>query len=663
MCFRGLLAAFILTGSLLGAADPVPVEKFVEGSVLSRARLSPDGKHLAFIQEIDGKSWLKILEIGTKTVARIDPGRSLSGMSKEVPSFNWVSDRRISFITTIWDGYYFTGVSAVDCDGENWKAYTGPDADINNHNPLLATQVIHSFEDSDQSVLMLDRGSNEGKDRIFQDVIKVSTLTGYYTTVVENPGDVVGWVVDRQGVVRLGVTRHGMRFGAIYRESEKDPWRKLPLFAEKLGRVSPLGFDYDGRRLVVATTSAQKRRAVHFYDPAEGKLGELIAGHDDYDIVPERGAPSVDGVSLATAIGSELAGTVVGVRFMTEGPRVQWFDPSLSALQSAIDKALPQTVNLITSRSRDELRFLILAFSDRDPGKYYLLDLQGEKLNMHLLGPRIPDFPVEKMAPMFPVKYPARDGEEIHGYLTMPLGGKKKGLPLIVMPHGGPNVRDIWGYSAMVQFLANRGYAVLQMNYRGSPGYGTEFYEKGKREIGRGIQTDIEDGTRWAIAQGFADPARIAIVGGSYGGYSALYALAHSPELYRCGVSFAGVTDWAEIRKEQKGEEYKFAFLHFKEWIGDPKNDAEFLASISPVNFAEKIKAPVFIVQGKDDRIVPPKQARKMVAALEKTGNRPQPLYFSAEGHGLKKEKNRIKYYQQMEAFLAKNLAPVSGGG
>ncbi|MGH7957369.1 MAG: alpha/beta hydrolase family protein, partial [Opitutaceae bacterium] len=556
----------------------------------------------------------------------------------------------------IWDGVYYTGVSAVDRDGKNWKDYTGfNDADPN---PLLATRIIHAFGDSGQNVLMLNRGSDEGKDRLYQDVIKVSTLTGAHQTVVQNPGNVVGWVVDRQGVVRLGVTAEGLRFGAIHRQSEQDPWRQLPLFDEKLGNIRPLGFDRDAQQLVVATTSDRKRRAVHFYDLAEGRLGELIAGHDHYDIVPEIGAPRVDGVSLAAPISSELAGTVVGVRYVTEGPRVRWFDPGLTALQAAVDRALPQTLNLITSRSRDEKRFLILAFSDRDPGAYYLLDLQSGKPVFGQLGARVQDFPVERMAPMFPIQYPARDGEVIHGYLTQPLGEKKTGLPLVVLPHGGPNVRDVWGYNPLVQFLASRGYAVLQMNYRGSPGYGTEFFEKGKREVGRGIQTDIEDGARWTIAEGLADPGRIAIVGGSYGGYSALYALGHSPGLYRCGISIAGVTDWAEITKKRRGEEYKFAFLHFKQWIGDLETDAEFLAAISPVNFAGRIKAPVLIVQGKEDRTVPPNQARRMATALEQAGHKPQTIYFSGEGHSFKQEKNRARLFREIEAFLAKNLAP-----
>lgn len=660
---HGLFATFAWAalGPGPGTAAPVPVEKFTEGPAFTRARLSPDGDFLAYIDDSEGDPWLKIADLGSKQVSRVNPGKTRDGLRKEVPAFQWISDRRISFLTTVWDGDFFTGVSAVDCDGDHWKAYSGPDADPNSTNPLVATKIIHAFGDRDQSVLMLDRGSNEGRDLLYTDVIKVSTRSGAYQTLVKNPGDVVGWVVDRQGVVRLGVTRKAARFGAVYRESAEAPWRKLPLFDESLGKISPLGFDFDGKRLVVAATSERKRRAVYFYDPEKGELGELIAAHDHYDIIPESGAPSIDGVSLAAPISSELAGTVVGVRYLTDGPRVTWFKPTLAAIQALVDKVLPKTVNLITSRSRDEKRMLILSFSDRDPGRYYLLDLRPEKPALSLVGARVPDFPVDQMAPMFPIRYPARDGEAIHGYLTLPPGEKQKGLSLVVVPHGGPNVRDVWGYDPLVQFLASRGYAVLQMDYRGSPGYGTAFYDRGKREIGRGMQTDLEDGTRWAIAQGIADPARIAIVGGSYGDYSALYALGHSPGLYRCGVSIAGVTDWADITRGRKGEEYKFAFLHFKEWIGDPKLDAAFLASISPVNFAEKITAPVLLVQGKADRTVPPKQARLMADALARAGHQPQLLSFAEEGHSFKKAKNRTKLFREIELFLAKNLASPPG--
>jgi dipeptidyl aminopeptidase/acylaminoacyl peptidase len=650
--------AFLLVALLLlvpfRAAELIPVEQFTRSADFSRARLSPDGRYIASIQEVNNHPWLVIFDLETKKSARINPGTTRSGLVKEVGSFRWISNKRISFVTTVFDGTGFTGVTAVDCDGQRWVPFAGYDADPNDPTPLVSREIIHSFADDNQSVLMIDRGVMG--DDSSPDVVRVSTLTRSVRTVVKNPGNVISWVTDRSGVVRLGITRDGMRFGVIYRETEEAKWRAIPMKDEKYGTITPLGFDADGRRLLVLGDNAEKRRAVYYFDPEEAKVGDVVASHPQFDIIPERGSPSVDGVSLAGPVSSELAEGVIGIRYITDGPRMLWFDPGFAELQKTLDRLLPDTVNLIISRSQDERRFLVMAFSDRNPGQYFLVDLKGEKPMLGRLADRMTNYPVAAMVPMFPVQYPARDGETIHGYLTLPAGERRSGLPMIIMPHGGPFVRDIWQCNPLVQFLANRGYAVLQMNFRGSPGYGTEFYNKGKKEIGRGMQDDIEDGTRWAIAKGFADPARVAIVGASYGGYAALFALGHNPELYRCGVSMAGVTDWSDIIKERKGEEYRYAYQHFREWIGDPK--LEFLAEASPVNFAAKITAPVFIVQGKEDRTVPPKQARKMIDALKKAGRPPQELFVGGEGHGFREEKNRAKLYTEIEKFLAANMAP-----
>lgn len=646
----------------LAAAEPVPVEKFTQDTSFTRASLSPDGRYVAAMQSVNNSDWLFIHDLEAKKSVRVNPGTTRNGLRKEVSRFQWVSDRRISFLTTVWDGQAFTGMSAVDCDGGHWAAFVGPDVDPTDPRPLLATQIIHSFGDADQSVLMLDRGSNEGADLVYPDVVKVSTLTGSSRTVVKNPGNVIGWAPDRAGVVRLGITRDGLRHGVIYREHEQAPWRTMPLAAPEAGEVRPLGFDYSGQKFIVVADNEQKRRAVYYYDIERGTLAEMIASHPQFDIIPERGAPSIDGISLAGPVVSELAESVVGIRYITDGPRLRWFDPGFAMLQEMLDRVLPNTVNLIVSRARDEKRFLVLAFSDRDPGTYYLVDLRGAKPQVSRLAERMAGFPVAAMAPMFPVEYRARDGEPIHGYLTLPPGQGRTGLPAVILPHGGPFVRDSWQFNPLVQFLANRGYAVFQMNFRGSPGYGTAFYLKGKREIGRGMQEDIEDGTRWLIAQHIADPGRIAIVGASYGGYAALFALGQTPELYRCGVSINGVTDWTDIVKERRGEEYKYSYQHFREWVGDPKLAPEFLASVSPVNFAGQITAPLLIVQGKEDRTVPPKQARKLITALTKAGHPAQEMFFSGEGHSFREDKNRAKLFAAIERFLAQHLAPKSGG-
>ncbi len=663
-----LLVLGTVSTTRIFAAELIPVETFAADAEFRSARLSPDGKTVAYMAENDGKYWLYMLDLESKKNIRINPGKSFySELPKEVARYRWISNKRIAFLTTVWDGIYWTGLTAVDKNGDDWKAFSGPDADPSDDRPLLAQSIIHSFRDKEGNVLMADPGSGEGSDRIYENVVKVCTLDGSYKTEIKNPGNVIDWGTDKDGVVRFGTTQERkaerIDFGLIYREDAKSPWRTLPTFDAKHGKVDVLGFAPDQKTLVVSALSENKRWALYLYDPNEGKLGELLASHKEYDIEFNGGAkPRVENTSLVGPIISDENG-IIGVRFVTEGPIVQWVDPNFKAIQSKIDTALKGTNNLITSWADDLSAFLVFSYSDRDPGAYYLLRLSNQKLDFGKLGEHLPAFPKQELVPMNPIRYQTRDGHTIHGYLTIPAGAKPKNLPLIVMPHGGPTVRDVWEFDRDVQFLANRGYAVLQMNYRGSPGYGQEFYELGKRQIGKGIQDDIEDATKWAIAKGIADPKRIAIMGGSYGGYSALFALGKSPGLYCCGVSFAGVSDWNEIIAKRTSDEYRLSYLHWREWVGDPKNPQESpeLAAISPVSFAADFSAPVLILQGKEDRTVPPKQAKLMIAALEKAGKKPESYFFSGTGHGFRDAKNRRIYYEKVEAFLLRHLGPGFG--
>jgi dipeptidyl aminopeptidase/acylaminoacyl peptidase len=649
-------AACLAMCSALFAAETIPVEDFARGPGFSQMKLSPDGQFFAFLREHDGKPTLFFSDMVKMKTTGVDPGH-VPGLEarKEVISFDWISDRRVTFTTAFWD-HLISGVTAVDRDGKHWQALSGIDASPDGENVLFAIQTIHSFDDADQNILMLDQRDSGGEDIFYPNVVKVRTLDGAYKTLVRNPGNVVEWGVDHAGRVRLGVTlTDELEVGFVYREGA--PWHALSFPDRSRGQIRPLGFDASNQKLYVAALSPRKRWTVYLFDPATGALGDAMMDDPEYDIAQEEGLiPPFDGIALERQIFSERKQTLVGVYYLTEGPRVRWFDPEFAAYQRSIDIALPKTVNLITSRTRDEKRMLVLAFSDRDPGTYYLFDATDNSLTR--IVSRMDWIEPELMAKMYPIKYTARDGQLIHGYLTLPLDRLRKNLPLIVMPHGGPWVRDVWGFDPLVQLLANRGYAVLQMNYRGSPGYGENFYKKARHEIGRGIQDDIEDGTRWAIAKGLADPRHIAIVGASYGGYSALFALGHNSGLYCCGISFAGVTDWLALIKGRNDPETKFAYEYWIQQIGDPKNDEGFLKSISPVNFADKITAPLLIIQGKEDRIVPPKQARLMINALENAGHPPESLFVADEGHGFSKEEDRVTEYKAIEAFLAKNLGP-----
>ena len=625
----------------LSAAETIPVEDFAKPALVSQAKLSPDGQYVAFLREYEGRTRLFLTDLKQRTLSRIEPAdvkRTL--VSKDIRGFDWVSERRLVFPTIIWD-HFIAGVSAVDRDGRQWKTISGAESNTPNEDRLFAHTIIHRFDDRDQNILMLDLHEAQGKERIYPDVVKVSTLTGHYATVAKNPGNVISWGADQEGCVRVGITLEGLKYGTIYREREDAPWRSFPSLGAERGEIRPLGINGSNQTLYVAALSPRKRWAVYPYDPTNGTLGDALIDDPEYD------------VDLVLA--KRITG-VAGVYYVAEKPRVRWFDPEDAARQRAIDRAFPTTFNLITSRSRDDNRLLLLAYSDRDPGTYFLFDRADNSLT--LVGTRMGWIKPDRMAPMDPIQYPTRDGLLIHGYVTYPLGAPQRNLPLVVMPHGGPWVRDVWGFDPLVQMLASRGYAVLQMNYRGSTGYGEEFHDKGRREVGRAIQDDIEDGTRWAIAQGLADPKRIAIIGADYGGFAALFALGHNPGLYRCGISFAGVTDWLKIFETRADPEFQITRQYWIDQIGDPTTDESFLRSISPVNFADKITAPVLIIQGKEDHIVPPNQARAMLAALEKAGRNPQALFLADEGHGIRSSAARIEEFKRIEAFLAKNLAP-----
>jgi dipeptidyl aminopeptidase/acylaminoacyl peptidase len=658
--------AVLAIGAALQAAGNIPIEDFARGPEFLHMQLSPDGQFVAFLRENEGKMTLFFRDLQDKQTTNIDPGvvpvfgaYNEFGASREVVSFKWISDRRVVFTTTYWD-QLISGVTAVDRDGRRLKAFSGIDASLSNNDStgLFASETIFSFEDAEQDILMLDRGTNQGNDRLYPDVVKVCTLNGDYATVVKNPGNVVWWGVDQKGCVRLGLTfTDKFRVGFIYRKNEQAPWQALASPDESRGAIQMLGFDCWEKNLYVSALSPQGLWAIYPFDPATGALGRMVMDDPHYDVGQREGLiPSIDGIAFDQPIFSRRKQVLVGVYYLTEGPRVRWFDSEFAADQQTIDAALPNTVNLIASRTRDEKRMLVLAFSDQDPGTYYLFDATDQSLTPigSLMGWIKPGL----MAPMDPIKYQARDGQLIHGYLTLPPGRPRKNLPVVVMPHGGPATRDVREFDPLVQMLANRGYAVLQMNYRGSPGYGEEFFLKGRHEIGRGIENDIEDGTRWAINQGLADPKHIAIVGASYGGYSALFELGHNPGLYCCGISIAGVTDWLSLGNGLNDEEEKFAREYWNQQVGDLKNEQEFLKSISPVNFADKITAPVLIIQGKDDKIVPPKQARLMINALEAAGHPPESLSVSNEGHGFFSNDARLKEFKSIEAFLAKNLGP-----
>jgi len=655
---RSLVVWFVCTlfSSPVVALDRLPVEDFARDPDSNRLRLSPDGNAVAFMRNYNGVQTLHISDVATGRMTRVNVGQGIDNVPglnghKRVVGYSWVGKDRLMVTTAVGDSLF--GVFAVNRDGSRSKGLGGYEKDrINLHGEYIQNVVLYTFDEPEPSVLLLDRSHAPNRPEL----VRMNTVTGSSSTVVKNPGEVAYWGVDFQGVARFGILTHGDLSGAIYRDGEKSDWKTILPLQNRRGQLRVVGFDAAANRILVAMLNDEHRWAVYPLDAATGAFGAALLSDSAYDIVSDHGIAGAAGIELAGTFFSQSKQALAGIRYYTEAPRVKWFDRDYALRQAGIDHSLPNTVNVLVEESRDGKKELWFSFSDQDPGAYHLLDV--ERKTFQPIAPRMDWIKPAQMATMLSVKYAARDGLEIHGYLTIPVGSKPERLPLVVMPHGGPWVRDVWGFDPLVQLLANRGYAVLQMNYRGSTGYGDELLQQAKREIGAKIQDDIEDGTRWAIAAGIADPGHIAIMGSSYGGYSALFALGHNPELYRCGISIAGVTDWPAIYEDSDVANNKLARNHWREQIGDPSRDAVRLAAISPVNFADKIVAPVLIIQGKDDQRVPPDQAKRMIAALTKVGRPPESLLVPDLGHEPGNEKQRLKIYQQVVDFLEKNLGP-----
>lgn len=640
-----------------GAESLPPVEQFSRGPAVQHAVLSRDGRTVAHLVTFEKEQRLVFRDLATGKVQGVEIPSSNIPLEVGYSSFSWVGSDRAIF------SLYPAGVSAIDRNGTNYIGLAGRDRDEDrrDNQPVMLSGLLFALAGKDEGkALMYEYDRPVGlRDAAFYrvnfpHVSLVDTRTGGFSRVVENPGNVVQWLADGKGFVAVGVQREKGLNRIIHRASEADGWRPLAELDYNGRRTVPLALSGNGDTLYLARITPEGTWGVYTYDVRAQRLGELVLSHDVYDIIPPNFTVAHDGFALQGLVLSADRNELLGIRYVTDRAKTFWLNADMVAVQAALDKSLPKKINTIGSMSDDRQKLLVLSWSASDPGTYYIFDRAKNSLEPLLA--RMPWIKPAELAEVFPMSYHARDGLLVRGYLTVPHGREAKHLPLVVYPHGGPWTRDAWDFDPLVQFLASRGYAVLQLNYRGSVGFGDNFYKKGLRKVGREIQDDIADGTRWAVEKGVADPARIAIMGASYGGYSALMGLATTPELYRCGISLAGVTDWNELIKQGR-DAYPEDYKGIEGMLGDPLKDGEELRAVSPVNQADKFRAPVLIVHGTDDPVVPYAQATAMVAALDRAK---KPYEFAAkknEMHGLANAKNREEFYTRVEQFLAKNLA------
>ncbi len=399
---------------------------------------------------------------------------------------------------------------------------------------------------------------NQRDARLF-DVYRINVDTGEMKQVAENPGNIDRWVTDNNGNLRVATTSDGVNTSLLYRKSEADTFRTIVTTSFK-ETISPLYFTFDDAALYVLSNLDRDKAAVYRYDVENGKFLDLIYENPEVDV--------------DRLLRSKLRKVITGVTYVTDKTHYHFLDDERRALQESLEARLPGREVAVAGLSKDETKALIVTYDDKSQGTYYFYDLKTKDLRKLVdISPWLPE---NQMADMKPVEYTSRDGLTIHGYLTLPNGLEPKNLPVVVNPHGGPWARDRWGFNPEVQFLANRGYAVLQMNFRGSTGYGKAFWQASFKEWGKAMQNDITDGAQWLIAQGIADPKRIAIYGGSYGGYATLAGLAFTPDLYACGVDYVGVSNMFTFLNSFPPY-WELGRKMIYEMVGDPEKDKELL--------------------------------------------------------------------------------------
>ncbi len=598
----------------------IPLEDFFRKPDIVNIELSPDGSHIAYMAPYKRRLNLFVVQIPSMKITRIT-----NGTDRDIAGYIWANNERLVYLKDR-DGDENTRLYAVGLDTSNTLDIT-PEEDVK-------CGIIDVLENDDDHILIQ---MNKRVKEVF-DVYKLDVNSGELTLISENPGNVSSWITDHDGNLLLATTTDGVNTGIIHRMTENDPWKTVANY-NFMEVATPLFFTFDNQSIFVTSNVGRDKSAIFLYDLNTGKETDLIFEHSDVDV--ER------------LMVSKKRKVITGTSYNTDKQHYHFFDEQRLKLQQFIDGKFPDYVNFVTSFNRDETCCTIYSGSDRTLGSYYFCDLSNWTITkLFDLSPWLKE---EEMAEMVPISYTSRDGLQIQGYLTLPKDKTPTLLPLVVNPHGGPWHRDGWGFNPEVQFLVNRGFAVLQMNFRGSTGYGRSFMKSAFKQWGLTMQDDITDGVQYLIDEGIADPDRIAIYGGSYGGFAVLSGIVKTPDLYACAIDFVGVSNLFTFL-ETIPPYWKPYLEIMYEMVGHPEKDKALFTQVSPALNAHKIKTPLFIAQGANDPRVKIDESDQMVAALKKRGIDVEYMVKKDEGHGFRNEENMFDFYRTMERFLQQHI-------
>lgn len=601
------------------------VEDFFKNPEKTSYQISPNGEYFSFTSPYEDRMNIHVQKIGEDKVVRVT-----EETDRDIRGYFWANDNRILYLQDDGGDENFK-LYAVDRDGSNKMDLTPYDS--------VRIEIIDDLEDIEDEIII---GMNLESKSLFSPY-RLNIETGEAVKLAENKNmfePISGWMTDHEGKLRIAAkVTDGTNTNILYRASEDEEFKTVYTtdFKETL---SPLFFDFDNGSVVYAVSNiGRDKTAIVKFDLETGQELEVLFSH-----------PEVDVSNLSY---SRKRKVLTAITYTTDKRQREFLDEESEAIYQKLQAELPNYEVALTSTTKDEDKFLVRTYSDRSLGSYYFYDKNTEELKK--LADVSPWLDEDKLSPMEPISYKTRDGLTVHGYLTLPNGKEPKNLPVVVNPHGGPWVRDNWGYNPEVQLLADRGYAVLQVNYRGSTGYGKEFWTASFKQWGQAMQNDITDGVNWLIEQGIADPERVAIYGASYGGYATLAGLTYTPDLYACGVDYVGVSNLNSFL--QTIPPYWKPFLEMMyEMVGSPEEDQEMLDAYSPALNADKITAPLFVVQGANDPRVNIDESDQIVIALRERGVEVPYMVKYDEGHGFSNEENRFDFYKAMTGFLAMHL-------
>lgn len=605
----------------------IPLEDFFRNSERTGYQLSPDGSYISYMAPYKDR-----LNVFVRRVDETDEHaiRITNETERSVAGYMWADNQRLLYMkdTAGDENYQLYGVHR---DGSDDRAYTAFDG--------VRTSLIDDLEEQ-QGVVMI--GMNKRNPEVF-DPYRLNIETGELTLLAENPGNIQGWMTDHDGHLRVATAIvDGVNTQILYRDTEDEPFKPV-LTTNFRDVVSFMEFTPDNKEVYAATNLHRDKTILVRMNPATCEELEVLYENERYDIAS---------ISYSRKRKKLLSVYCTGHK----EPVRHYFDAEEEQLRQRIKAHFPNQRYGIADTDKAEANYLIYVGGDRTRGSYWHYNaLTDEAKKIADLAPWIKS---DEMNAMHPVCYTTRDGLQIEAYLTLPDGltpDTAKQLPVVVNPHGGPWARDCWGYSSEVQFLSNRGYAVFQMNFRGSTGYGRHFLEASYKQWGLKMQDDITDGVKWLIEQGIANPNRIAIYGGSYGGYATLAGLTFTPDLYACGIDYVGVSNLFTFM--QTIPPYWRPMLEMMyEQVGHPEHDADQLAATSPALHADKIKVPLFVAQGANDPRVNKAESDQMVEALRQRGVVVEYMVKDNEGHGFHNQENRFDFYRAMERFLKAHL-------